>query len=330
MGDDHYKGDAKVRSYVEIMIASTCAASVGLFYKLADEHYGVALEDFNAMRWVFGVGILIPYIWLIEAKKFPCPKCPDGGRVNGVFHALLIVATFFAFVWACSILTLTQVVCILSIWPFFVTLIKWIRPRNGYGLTIWDVIGFLGCVAMIVMIFKESSSDGPATFSLAEDGTFVEDKNEDYLGLIVACSGAGLTALAVYMGYPIGVSMNIAILNQSMFGTILGGIYLAVWYLMEKDITIFSYGAMGYIYALSAASCDLCRLFMLVRAAKVFHGSHHSIAIVQTFTVGAALCFDYFILDDMIEGNELIYTLCIPAIAFVTSFLDSRKSVAKK
>jgi hypothetical protein len=101
---------------------------------------------------------------------------------------------------------------------------------------------------------------------------------------------------------------------------------MTVWILLEKgELTVFGHTWTGYAYGAGAAACDLIRIYMLVRAATAFKGSHHNIAIVQTFTVAAALVFDYFILEDMLEGNQLIYTLSIPAISVCTSFLDSRK-----
>ena len=135
-----------------------------------------------------------------------------------------------------------------------------------------------------------------------------------------------MTAIAAYMGYPkTAGGLNYIMLNQSLFGTVVAAIYMAVWVLMEKgELTIHEHSAMGYVYGLSAAACDLFRIYMLVRAQRAFHGNHHNLAIVSTFTVAAAVCFDYFILEDMLEGNALIYTLCIPAIALLTSFLDRR------
>lgn len=104
MGDDYH--NATPREYIYILLASTAAAGTGLLFKLSAVE-NLPLADFNAMRWVFGILILIPYIWIYEAKRFPCPKCPDNGRKEAIFHALLIVAVFYAFTWACSLITVT-------------------------------------------------------------------------------------------------------------------------------------------------------------------------------------------------------------------------------
>lgn len=81
-------------------------------------------------------------------------------------------------------------------------------------------------------------------------------------------------------------------------------IYMTVWILLEKgELTVFDHSWIAYAYGAGAAACDLIRIYMLVRAASAFKGSHHNVAIVQTFTVAAAIIFDQFILDDMLEGN---------------------------
>jgi hypothetical protein len=188
--------------YVYILIASTAAASVGLLFKLSEEE-SLPLADFNAMRWVFGMLVLIPYIWIIEAKKFPCPRCPDEGRQDAIIHATLIVSIFYAFTWACSILTITQIVSILTIAPFIHTFIRWHWKKTG--VTLWDVLGLLGCGTMVYLLYREDSMK-PLIQMLNEDGLPVigedglplyNDDDSNYaLGLTVVCVSALLTAIA--------------------------------------------------------------------------------------------------------------------------------------
>jgi hypothetical protein len=79
---------------------------------------------------------------------------------------------------------------------------------------------------------------------------------------------------------------------------------MAVWILLEKgELTVFHHSWTAYAYGAGAAACDLIRIYMLVRAASTFKGSHHNVAIVQTFTVAVAIIFDCFILDDMLQDN---------------------------